>query len=287
MSKKRVLITGASGYVSSQLLPEFRDRYELVLLDSRKEGRGGLIEDVFEVDLTNPDIDSYRQHFRGVDAIVHNAWINRPGLKSNAPVQWLEDRPPNNVDSYYSERDNLDMAFHIFKLALEENIGRVVMTSSNHAADWYEGTMHEEGTKIIEPETFPKSDNFYGWAKASYEHMGFVFATGRFGSPVENAHIRIGAPRPIDGEKLHTNQMSYRRHLGAYFSPRDLCQLYTKSIETADIKNEDGIPHQVFYGISDNTRAFWSLENAREVVGYAPEDDSEQVFADEIAKYMT
>jgi len=81
--------------------------------------------------------------------------------------------------------------------------------------------------------------------------------------------------------------MSYRRHLGAYFSPRDLCQLYTKSIETADIKNEDGIPHQVFYGISDNTRAFWSLENAREVVGYAPEDDSEQVFADEIAKYMT
>lgn len=287
MSKKRVLMTGASGYVSSQLLPIFRERYDLVLLDSLKEGRGGLIEDVVEVDLTNPDIESYRKHFQGIDAVVHNAWINLPGLKSNAPVQWLEERSPNNVGSYYSERDNLDMAFHVFKLALEENIGRVVVTSSNHAADWYECEMHKSGGQVITPETFPKSDNFYGWAKASYENMGFVFATGRFGRPVENVHIRIGAPRPIDGEKLHSNQMSYHRHLGAYFSPRDLCQLYIKSIETDDIENSDGIPHQVFYGISDNTRAFWSLGNAREVVGYAPEDDSENVFADEIAKYMT
>ena len=63
MSKKRVLMTGASGYVSSQLLPIFRKRYDLVLLDSLKEGRGGLIEDVVEVDLTNPDIESYRKHF--------------------------------------------------------------------------------------------------------------------------------------------------------------------------------------------------------------------------------
>jgi nucleoside-diphosphate-sugar epimerase len=36
MGKKRVLITGASGYVSSQLLTEFRKHYELVLLDSVK-----------------------------------------------------------------------------------------------------------------------------------------------------------------------------------------------------------------------------------------------------------
>ena len=79
------------------------------------------------------------------------------------------------------------------------------MTSSNHATDWYETTMHQNESDGIGPDIFPKSDNFYGWAKASYEHLGFVFAMGRFGAPLENVHIRIGAPRPIDGEKLKSN----------------------------------------------------------------------------------
>ena len=205
MGKKRVLITGASGYVSSQLLTEFRKHYELVLLDSVKFNQYGVADDVIQVDLTSPDIDKYREYFQSVDAIIHNAWINLPGIKSNAPVQWLEDRPINNVDSYYPERKNQDMAFHIFKLALEENIGRVVVSSFNHATDWYETTMHQNESDGIGPDIFLKSDNFYGCAKAPYEHLGFVFATGRFGAPAANVHIRIGAPRPINGEKLKSN----------------------------------------------------------------------------------
>jgi hypothetical protein len=39
-------------------------------------------------------------------------------------------------------------------------------------------------------------------------------------------------------------------------------------------------------GISNNTRAFWSLVNARVVLGYAPEDDSEVVFAQEIQRLL-
>ncbi|GIT16673.1 MAG: hypothetical protein CM1200mP38_3300 [Dehalococcoidia bacterium] len=35
-----------------------------------------------------------------------------------------------------------------------------------------------------------------------------------------------------------------------------------KSIEAKNIENEYGIPWQVVYGISNNTRAFWSLSNA-------------------------
>ena len=53
-------------------------------------------------------------------------------------------------------------------------------------------------------------------------------------------------------------------------------------METEPIENEHGIPWQVVYGISNNTRAFWSLKSAREVLGYQPEDDSEIVFANEI-----
>ena len=53
-----------------------------------------------------------------------------------------------------------------------------------------------------------------------------------------------------------------RRALGAYLSARDLTQLVVKSIETEDIRDEHGVPFQVFYGISGNSHAFWSIANA-------------------------
>jgi len=89
MARKRVLITGAAGYLSRQLLPVFRERYDLVLLDLRKPHD---IDDIIEVDLVNPDIDTYREHFKGVDAIVHNTRSTRPGVNTGAPRQWLKDR---------------------------------------------------------------------------------------------------------------------------------------------------------------------------------------------------
>ena len=44
---------------------------------------------------------------------------------------------------------------------------------------------------------------------------------------------------------------------GAYLSARDCSQLFIKSIDTPDIRDEHGIPFQVFYGIS--VRATTSL----------------------------
>ena len=38
--------------------------------------------------------------------------------------------------------------------------------------------------------------------------------------------------------------------------------------------------------MSANTRSAWSLANARKVIGYAPEDDSEVVYADEIRTHI-
>ena len=74
--------------------------------------------------------------------------------------------------------------------------------------------------------------------------------------------------------------------MGAYISPRDITQLFKKSIETRNIENDYGVPWHVVYGISNNTRAFWSLSNARKVLGYEPEDDSEIKFSDDIQKFL-
>ncbi len=77
-----------------------------------------------------------------------------------------------------------------------------------------------------------------------------------------------------------------RRALAVYLSQRDMAQLFIKSIETADIRDEHGVPFQIFYGISDNPHAFWSIANARRVIGYAPQDNSELRFADLIAMHI-
>ena len=77
-----------------------------------------------------------------------------------------------------------------------------------------------------------------------------------------------------------------RRALAVYMSQRDMVQLFIKSIETEDIRNEQGVPFQIFYGISDNPHAFWSIVNARRVIGYEPEDNSERRFAALIAEHL-
>ena len=91
----------------------------------------------------------------------------------------------------------------------------------------------------------------------------------------------------MDIAKLADNQTSLRRDLGAWISDRDLQQLYIKSIETREVLTEDGVPFQIFYGISNNTRAFWSIANARAMLKYEPQDDSEVYYSTQIRKHMT
>ena len=67
MAQRRVLITGASGEITRQLLPTFRDHYELVLLDTRQSTDAN---DIINVDVSDPDIEKYREYFRGIYEII-------------------------------------------------------------------------------------------------------------------------------------------------------------------------------------------------------------------------
>ncbi|MFN8634406.1 MAG: NAD(P)-dependent oxidoreductase [Chloroflexota bacterium] len=287
-ASRTVLLTGATGYIASQLLPTFRQRYTMRLADVRDTDRDGhVVQGTRVVNLASDDDAAVRPLFSGADTVVHLAY-NRPSNANLNPQTGFMTR------GYVDERVNVDMAQRVFQLAMEEGVRRVVMASSNHAADWYEHIIHPGLMDVVDPDrTPPKSDNYYGWAKLAYEALGFMFATGANGRVVENVQVRIGAPRPIEAKSFFPNgpgtagdAVRYRRDLGAYISPRDLTQLFVKSIETEDIRNEHGIPWQAFYGISNNARAFWSIVNARKVIGYAPEDDAELKFADEIREYL-
>ena len=285
-ARRKVVVTGASGYIASLLLPALAERYDLTLLDVRTTDReGNPIDGIQIADLTNRDRESYRQHFQGADALVHLGFT-RPA-DSNDRVQ-----------EYYAEQQNVEMAFHVYQTALEENVRRVVIASSNHAADYYERLVLQGKWDVVLPQQRALSDNFYGWAKEAYEHLGFVYATGQISYAgvhaenaathgLENVQIRIGGPRETDMDTIPKGDLQQMyRGLGAYISQRDLQQLFIKSIETEDIRDENGVPFQVFYGISDNSQAFWSIVNARAVIGYAPEDNSEYRFIEQIRQHI-
>ncbi len=284
--RRKVVVTGASGYIASLLLPAFRERYDLTLLDIRSvDGEGKEVEGVQIADLTQRDRDSYRHHFSGADAVVHLGFTR------------AEDKS-DPIQDFYAELANVEMAFHVYQTAQEEGVRRVVVASSNHAADYYEPLILDKKWDVVTPEMRPFSDNFYGWAKEAYEHLGFVYAVGRMQfrgvgvedespQPLENVQVRIGGPREDDLERIDPGDLRRMvRGLGVYISQRDLQQLFIKSIETADIGDEEGVPFQVFYGISENSQAFWSIVNARKVIGYAPEDNSEYRFSDQIHSHI-
>jgi NAD+ dependent glucose-6-phosphate dehydrogenase len=291
--KRRVLVTGASGEIASQIVPELRRRHDVVLLDVRATDRQGQsVADARLADLTDPDRRRYQHHFEGVDTVVHL------GYKHPGSAAWGADLPP--VERFEGELVNVRMAQNVYRCALDEGARRVVMASSNHAADWYEHRLiHSRQREMVYPSDLPLSDNLYGWAKAAYELLGFVYASGELGRRLEVVQVRIGAPRDVSGRHYEgalaeqhvgsdgSGLANFKRDLGAWISPRDLAQLFWRAVEAADIADAQGVPWLVVYGISDNTRAFWSLENARRILGYAPEDDSEVTYAEDIRRLLT
>ncbi|MSQ08231.1 MAG: NAD(P)-dependent oxidoreductase [Dehalococcoidia bacterium] len=293
--RKKVLITGASGYVASLLLPEFRDRYDLVLVDNRNKDRTGkLVPGITIADVADSDRSKYQSLFAGVDAVVHLAYRHS---SRTSDVSWGADVPP--IERFDVELSNVQMAQNIYRAAYDAGVRRVVVASSNHAADWYEHALVHAGRKdMVFPHEVPISDNFYGWAKAAYELLAFPYASGIFGRKLQCVLVRIGNPYETDGpghiagenpSRQHggTGESNFKRNLGAHLSARDCRQLFTKSIDAPAIENEHGVPWLVVYGISGNTRAFWSLETARRALGYAPQDDSEIKFATDVYKYLT
>jgi hypothetical protein len=272
MGKLKVLLTGASGYLAGKLISEFKNKYDVCFIDIRNVNRQGqTIDNIEIVDLMTSDTEQLRKYFTDVDVVVHAGHFR-----------------PNGTDpqtQYDCERKNIDMMQRVYQLALDNGVKRVVSTSTVQAAHWYEQLFYEKQKDRVDPYEYPRPSNFYGWAKAAFESLGFLYACGSLGRKLEVVQLRIVVPREIDAEKfLDLPRQRYVRELAGYISDRDFQQLYCKSIETPKIEDEFGVPFHIFYGTSNNARTFWSITNARKVIGYDPQDDSEIRFAQDIAR---
>ena len=290
----KLLVTGAAGHVATLALPGLAGRHALRLADLRVPA--ALTENAeFEtIDLLNADDAQFNALFAGVEVVVHSAYI--PSGQGD-----VYSAVPPQIERFEAEFANIRLAQRVYRAALEAGVRRVVMVSSNHAADWYEHyEVHRRERDMVYPTDLPLADNFYGWSKASYELLGHPYACGTFGRRLEVVMLRIGSPYRIHPARYQPGAApmasslprpagvaAFKRALGAWLSDRDCAQLCRCAVEATGIVAAGQVPWVIAYGISDNTRAFWSLASARRQLGYRPQDDSELTYASEVSRLLS
>jgi NAD+ dependent glucose-6-phosphate dehydrogenase len=289
----KVLVTGAAGHMATLALPGL-EHHELRLTDVREPARlpaGATFHPMSLLDAGDADM---ARLFQGVEAVVHSAYIR------SAERDVYSALPPQ-VERFDAEFENIRMAQRVYRYALDAGVRRIVVVSSNHAADWYEHALvHQRQRETVYPTDLPLSDNFYGWSKASYELLAYPYACGTFGRRMEIVMLRIGSPYPIDVSRYEpgakpaasglprpAGAAAFKRALGAWLSDRDCAALFRRALDAQLALPQGAVPWVIAYGISDNTRAFWSLESARGVLGFSPQDDSEITYAQAVRRLLT
>jgi uronate dehydrogenase len=145
---------------------------------------------------------------------------------------------------------NIRGLYHAFEAARREG-ARMVFASSNHVVGF-----HERG-ETLDHDCHARPDGYYGLSKAYGELMGRLY-WDKHG--VECVSLRIGSctAEPIDDRMLST-----------WLSLGDL----TRLVERSTLAPATGCI--VVWGVSKNRRMTWWRKDAREMLGWAPEDSAD------------
>jgi uronate dehydrogenase len=152
---------------------------------------------------------------------------------------------------------NIRGLYHVYEAARRER-ARVVFASSNHAIGFH------ERTETIDDNCQFRPDGFYGLSKAYGELMGRLY-WDKHG--IESVSIRIGSsfPEPVD-----------ERMLATWLSYADLAWLIARCV----LAEKTGC--SVIWGASKNARMTWWGSDARQKLGWEPEDSADG-FAAQVA----
>jgi nucleoside-diphosphate-sugar epimerase len=232
-----VLITGAAGRIGSSFRSLYGDHYRFRLVDRQEIADAGGHETRIG-DLT--DLAFAREVATGVDTVLHLA------ADPSARAGFYESLLPLNIQATYN----------VFAAAAEAKCRRVIFASSNHAVNAYPLDVQ------VHPDDPVRPGDLYGVSKCFGEALARYYAD-RHG--LRAIVLRIGAFQPPE-TAIETDNP---RTLCLFISHRDLGQLIAKSIEAPD-----DLSFAIFGGVSDNQFKRLDINNARELIGYAPQDNS-------------
>ena len=243
----RVLITGAAGRIGSSFAEYAAARYGLRLMvmpgDATAEKIRGFGE-VVEADLD--DHNALAHAMAGVDACVHLAG------EPNASATWTHLLETNIVGTY-----------NLFVAAKAAGCRRVIFASSIHAVSGYPTDVQVKPDEPVNP------GDLYGVSKCFGEALGRYMAEKEGVSVVA---IYVVMMASVVATIRANNRLAERRAhevlMDAWVSPRDLNQLIARSIDAVDVR------FAIVHGLSNNRFKRLDISNARDLLGYAPEDDS-------------
>ena len=238
-TRKKLFITGAAGLVGSALRRYLRGRYDLRLLFHSTVPEVEPEDEVVVSDLA--DFESVLEGGAGVDAIVHLGIAKpKPGNTRSRHNQMILDT-------------NVHGTYNIFESARINNVPTVVFASSNAVTGRYE----HEGIYTT-PDMPVRPRDFYGVSKAFGEALGRHYHD-LFGMSVYCIRI-CNFPNTDEVNR------AYEPGMNRWLSARDMAELTACCIEA---------PHPqfgVFYGVSRGGEKKWDISNAKDLVGWEPQD---------------
>lgn len=237
-TRRTVLVTGAAGRIGSYFSEHSHEKYNLrlmVLPGEEKAGEIAAFGEVVTAELS--DLARLKELCHGIDTVVHLAGDPDPS------ATW-ESLLPNNIVGTY----NLMVA------AKAAGCRRVIYASSIHAVAGYPADTQVKTDEPVNPGTL------YGVSKCFGEAMGRYMAEQEGLSVIA---LRIGAFQPLEAAQ----PPEAVRFLDSFVSERDLTQLIQKSID------DERLRFAILQGVSDNRFKRLDISDARELVGYAPQDD--------------
>lgn len=258
----RILITGVSGLIGGMLARHLKEQggYQITALNRSP------VKDFDSVQADISDLESIKPAFKNQDVVVHmSAFAQNSFMPGSKFSGTLEEEWAGHLSA------NIIGVYNVYEAARQSGVKRVIFGSSGAAIGGFEKiepykaiaegryeTVAPDYTKITHEQFRPFG--IYGATKVWGEAIGRHFSD-EYGISV--LCLRIGSVRSDDWPD-NPRRSSY------YFSHRDILQMLVKCIHAPqDLKFD------IFMAASDNKWTYYDLEHTKKVLGYVPQDKSE------------
>lgn len=239
--RRTVLVTGAGGNIGSYFAEHSHKLHDLVLLERSEEELADVKQFGRTIVADIRDLEAMKQACQGIDTVVH-----------------LAADPSPSADWESIKELNIGGTYNLMVAAKAAGCRRVIYASSIHAVSGYSKDRQVHTDEPVNP------GDLYGVSKCFGEALGRYMAEQEGLSVIS---LRIGAFQPRSKAEAEGGLSM----MDAWVSRRDLNQLICKCID------DERLQYAVFHGLSDNHFKRLDISDARELVGYEPQDDLTEI----------
>jgi NAD+ dependent glucose-6-phosphate dehydrogenase len=271
-----VLVTGSYGRCGTAIIDHLQDNSDYTFTYLNRSDRpadhpyGGYNTHVADI----ADYDAIRSAFEGQDAVVHLA------AYPYTDGDWADVFEPNVIGMY-----------NVLEAVRETKVKTFVFGSTNHVMGMYETEfapdLYEPGHELFLDHTDPvRPDSYYGTTKSFGEDLGRYYVENHE-YPTQFYGLRICTVQPnnfdhpygpaeqqVETGNIERGSEEYERSVARmkamWHSRRDFAHQIDCCLR------DDSVTYDIFSGVSDNDRRWYSIQHARDILGYEPQDNAEE-----------